>query len=215
MTPALVRVAATPAERFVLCLIVFQLDATKAPVLQVRNGLEGRMLRSFVRALGLERIRTAAAAGAVMSRLVHANEPKHLRVFTLPPDAAQFFREHVADLPRTPAQECVVGELMDALHGVGPGPYGRQIPEGEILEEWLGTFEGAIEDWAPPPAPPAGELPPGALLPAAQVQAAIDELERALEGMPPAEMERFLPLVETFCERISQHLHLEVKNDAG
>jgi hypothetical protein len=211
MTTTVHQVAATPAERFALCLIVFQVDSeTRQPVLQVRNGLEGRMLRSFVRALGLDRIRAAIAAGPVIGRLVNANEPRHLRVFSLPPDATQFFRERIADLPRTAAQECLVGELMDALHGVGPGLYGR--PVSEPLEEWLGTFEGAVEDWAAPK-PEAGTLEPGTMLPAADLQAAIDELGLGLSALPDTpEKARVLPLLEAFFDRVSQHLEV---HDAG
>lgn len=189
-------IVASPSERFNLTIILLQLDEVRRPVLQLRNGLEGRSLRSFMRGLGLEPIRRALAkSGNTVSTKMAMND--ELRRFHVSPDAIAFFRERIADLPRTAAHECVVGELLDSLHGIGPGRFGRDIPEGEEIL----PYDPEGETWEPPVH--AAELEMSSIS-ATDLQRTIDAYELELEQLPETlDKTAVVASVEGFIERVS------------
>jgi hypothetical protein len=185
------QILASPAERLQLVLVLFQLDEEGKPRLQIKHGLEGRVLRTFMRELDLRPIREAVAQwNAVNAKLAHCED---LERFTVSRESCNFFRERVADLPRTAAQECVVGDLFDSLHLVAPANYGRDAQE---VEFFIDHAEALIEDWNPPK---VREVP-------LNVQAAIDELEDALEQLPEETRKPVIGPLEVFVEKVRRLL---------
>lgn len=105
--------------QLVLLLLEWAKPNSSGMQLIVRNGLDGRRFRALMNELDLWPIRNALEKfGGVRAKLALSDEAETFQVST---EALSFFRENVADLPRTLEQEIIVGRLFDQLHGVlGP-----------------------------------------------------------------------------------------------
>lgn len=167
-----VTVIASPAERFILAQIIFQADEEKKPLLEVHNAEQGRAFRRFIHALGLEQIRHALGRyGRVSDELAR---DESYSVFEVSDDAIEFFKSKILNLPRTALYEAIVGDLCDSLHGIGPGPYGRD----DLPAVLVGKLEPGAEEWAP-----RNKLRPasGMWIPFTPLQMAMDEFSHAIE----------------------------------
>ncbi len=178
-------VIATPAERWALYNMLFQNGPEGQPLVRIANGAEGRIFRSFMACMGLLPIQRAVGRFGRINTAMSSDQ-ETVRAFLLPPDCVSFFRQRLADLPRSAAQEMVAGALLDSLHCVGPGRYSREdVPPGRLVPPW----NEAAESWTPDVVLPAAVLA-DLTVSASAMQGAMERFEgslaeRELELPPP------------------------------
>jgi hypothetical protein len=134
-------VPVTPAQRWVL-LNVSHGDEQKL------SGKDGKSYRRFMRAFGLTKIRETLRANkdtGVSSAKVNSDEPE---LFELTEENLEYVLTMVDKTARKPAEEDVIGDLLDLLEDIKAGR--EYQPPAEVAQ-----YDATADDWSPPP--PTGD----------------------------------------------------------